>query len=112
MITEMPKQETNNKMNHRSLRQSIEQVDVKGGVHPMEKGKKQLTGEQGWSRMTESIRGDGNVGGTSGDGGATKKRAQVAAVASRGCDGGEPRAADGGLTVANRGRQMVAKDEK
>jgi hypothetical protein len=63
----------------------------------MEKGKKQLTGEQG-------IGGDGSVGGTSSDGGTMKKRrgwlrchdeeeAWVAAMASR-------------------GRQKVARDEK
>jgi hypothetical protein len=60
-------------------------------------------------------RGDGSVGGTSGDGGMTKKRrwwlrwrdeeeARVAAMASHGRDGGEPRAADGGSTVASQGR--------
>jgi hypothetical protein len=42
-------------MNHNALRQSIEQVDGKGGVHLVEKGKKQLTGEQGWSHAAEGI---------------------------------------------------------
>jgi hypothetical protein len=49
-------------------------VDGKGGVHPVKKGKKQLTREQVWSGVVEGIEGDGNVGGTSGGGGTMKKR--------------------------------------
>jgi hypothetical protein len=91
-------------MNHRALRQNIEQVDGKGCVHPVKKGKKQLTREQGWIHVAEGIGGDGSVGGTSGDDCTTKKRrgwrdeeeARVAMVASRGRDGGELQAANGG----------------
>jgi hypothetical protein len=115
----MLKQETNNKMNHRSLRQSIEQVDGKGGVHPVEKGKKQLTRKQGWSRTAEGMGGDGSVGGTSGNGGATKKRhgwlrwrVTGVTVASRGRQMVARRWQAAGVTMVSHGRQMVARDEE
>jgi hypothetical protein len=70
----------------------------------MEKGKKQLTGEQGWSHAAEGIGGDGSVGGTSGDGGMMKKRHEWL----RWRDEEEAWVA----VVASRGRQKVAEDEK